>query len=717
MGMRLSQKLLLWIISFMAAGMGLMTVYVIFHSRTLITDMGMTDAKRSAGMVFEALYASMSTGGGREGNRAIVERLSQLQDLGGVRVIHGPSINMQYGIEEDELPRDDLDRAALAGLEISQVERGLDGEGGVRFVKPVFAVEACKRCHFVDEGDVLGAISITTSLKRYDRQLAASARQITIMGIGILAGTIALSVLFIMRVIIRPVREFQEAARAIGEGGLASVIKPSSSLEMNVLADEFNRMNSSLKAISRELEKKVEERTRELEREVEVRKRSEDAVKHMAYHDALTGLPNRLVLIDRVSQVLARGRWHGRIAAIIYLDLDRFKVINDTLGHHAGDELLKEVALRLVKCVRSGDTVVRQGGDEFIMLLQDINRIEDITTVVQKVFSAFDSHFMLAGREFGITASLGISIYPDDGEDVETLFKNADIAMYQAKEEGGNKHKFYTAAMNEKFLQRLDFERRMRRALENDEFILYYQPEVDIDTGEVSGVEALIRWRDPELGLLMPGDFIPLAEDTGLIIPIGEWALRAACAQNREWQERGLRPVIMAVNLSMRQFRENDFMGSLMRVLEETGLDPKWLELELTESIIMDNAESVIGTLRELKSMGVRLTIDDFGTGYSSLEYLKRMPINKLKIAQSFIKGITTDPDDVAIANTVISIGHSMKMEVLAEGVETVEQLLLLRTLKCDKVQGFLMSRPVPAGQAESLLEKGAVKGPLWSGV
>lgn len=716
MGMRLSQKLLLWIICFMAAGMGVMTLYVILHSRTLITDMGMSDAKRTAGMAFEALYASMSAGGGREENRAVIERLSSIEDMGEIRVIHGRPLDIQFGLMENRFPVDDLDMAALAGREVRHIERGTDGEGTVRFVQPVFAGESCRRCHAVNEGEALGAISISTSLSRYDGTLSRSVRRISIMGAGILAGTAVMSVFFIVRVIIRPVRDFEKAARAIGEGGLAHRIEPSGSLEMSVLADEFNRMTSALRVISRELEKKVEERTRELEKEMEVRKRSEEAVRHMAYHDPLTGLPNRLVLMDRVNQVLARGRWHGRIAAIVYLDLDRFKVINDTLGHQAGDTLLKAVADRLARCVRTGDTVVRQGGDEFIMLLQDIHRIDDITMVIKKVFSVFDSSFTVAGRELAVTASIGISVYPDDGEDAETLFKNADIAMYKAKEEGRNKYKFFTPAMNSLFLKRLDIERRLLRAIEKEEFLLYYQPEVDISTGEVAGVEALLRWLDPELGLLPPGDFIPVAEDTGLIIQIGEWALRAACIQSKAWQDRGLKPVVVAVNLSMRQFKQNDFLGSLVRILEETGLDPAWLELELTESIIMDDPESVIGTLKNLKAMGVRLTIDDFGTGYSSLEYLKRMPINKLKIAQSFIKSITVDPDDVAIASTVISIGHSMKMEVIAEGVETVEQLLLLRTLRCDKVQGFLVSRPAPAGEVERLLEKRGVDGPLWSG-
>ena len=466
-------------------------------------------------------------------------------------------------------------------------------------------------------------------------------------------------------------------------------------------------MASQLRDFSRDLEKKVEERTRDLSREIAERKRSEQTIKHMAYHDNLTGLPNRLLLTDRLNQVLARGRWHKRIAAVLYLDLDRFKDINDTLGHPTGDALLKAVAERLVGCLRDGDTVARQGGDEFTMLLQDVYRIDDVTKVIEKIFSSFGAPFVTGGHEIFLTASIGMSIYPDDGADAETLLKNADIALHQAKEEGRNKYKLFTPAMNEKIAKRLDLGKRLRKAAEKEEFLLYYQPEVDINTGEVIGIEALLRWQEQGRGLTLPGEFIPFAEDSGLIVPIGEWVMRAACTQNRVWQERGLKPVSIAVNLSMRQFRQKNFLDAVARILKETGLDPKYLDLELTESVLMEDAESVIDILNKLKATGIRLTIDDFGTGYSSLEYLKRMPINMLKIAQSFIRDITSDPDDATIATTIIRMGHSLGIEVIAEGVETVEQLNLLKGMQCDKIQGYLASRPVPAGEVEKFLEKG----------
>jgi len=326
--------------------------------------------------------------------------------------------------------------------------------------------------------------------------------------------------------------------------------------------------------------------------------------------------------------------------------------------------------------------------------------------VVKKIFSALDSSFTIDGREITMTASLGISIYPDDGEDVETLLKNADIAMYQAKAEGRNNYKFFTPAMNEKAFKRLELERRLRRAVEREEFLLYYQPEVDIKTGEVIGMEALLRWQNPELGIISPSEFIPVAEDTGLIIPIGEWVLHAACRQNKAWQSMGLKPLVIAVNISMRQFKQTNFLGNIMKVLDETGLSPEFLELELTESIIMEDAESVIGILNKLKAIGVRLAIDDFGTGYSSLEYLKRMPIDKIKIAQSFVRSITTDENDMALATTIIRIGHSMKMSVIAEGVETIEQFKLLRSLHCDMIQGYLIARPAPEAGIELFLGK-----------
>ncbi|MCR4314264.1 MAG: EAL domain-containing protein [Candidatus Uhrbacteria bacterium] len=443
-------------------------------------------------------------------------------------------------------------------------------------------------------------------------------------------------------------------------------------------------------------------------RDITERKRSEETIRHMAYHDHLTGLPNHLLLNDRLKQALAMGRRHSSLVAVIFLDLDRFKVINDTLGHAVGDELIKAVAERLKKHLRETDTVARLGGDEFTMLLQDVSGIERITRVIENIFELFKEPFDIKGHELFLTASIGISVYPDDGTDAETLFKNADIAMYLAKEEGRNAYRFYTTAMNARTIERLELENGLRKAIERDELLLHYQPQIDIKTGEVTGVEALVRWHELERGIIhQPADFIPIAEETGLIVPIGEWVLRKACEENKKWQEKGLKPVRIAANLSLRQFRQKDFVKTVAGIIKDTTLDPKYLELELTESIIMKDVKSTIEVLSELKAMGIRLSIDDFGTGYSSLTYLKRMPIDVLKIDMSFVRDITTDPDDAAIALTIIRMAHSLKLEVIAEGVETMEQLEFLRGLQCDRLQGFLVSRPVPSGEVEEFLAKG----------
>ncbi len=441
-------------------------------------------------------------------------------------------------------------------------------------------------------------------------------------------------------------------------------------------------------------------------RDITERKRFEETIRDMAYMDQLTGLPNRFLLTDRLNQVLARGRRFGFLVAFLFLDLDRFKVVNDTLGHAVGDELLKEVAKRLRQCTRDADTVARIGGDEFTVLVQDLKKVEDVTKVAEKIFSAFKEPFRIAGHELFVTASMGVSIYPNDGIDAETLFKNADIAMYRAKDEGRNNFQLYTPTMNIKAMERLKLENKLRRAVEKEEFELYYQPQVDLSTGRVIGMEALVRWNEPDQGVVSPGEFIPLAEDTGLIIPIGEWVLREACRQLKRWHDEGYEPVTVAVNISMRQFRQKDFVGTVASILEETGLDPGRLDLELTESMIMEDTGTTIGLLRKLKEMGIRLTIDDFGTGYSSLEYLKQMPIDMLKIAQTFVRDITVDQDDALIATAIIRIAHSLKIEVIAEGVETTEQLELLRALECDKIQGYCISRPVPAKKAVSFLGK-----------
>jgi len=437
--------------------------------------------------------------------------------------------------------------------------------------------------------------------------------------------------------------------------------------------------------------------------DITARKRAEEQVRDLAYHDALTGLPNRLLFQDRLALAVAQAHRHRQGLAVLFLDLDRFKVINDSLGHTVGDRLVREVAARLRTCVREGDTVARLGGDEFTLLLPHVGQAVDAAKVAKKVLDLVRIPFDIDGRELFVTASMGISLYPDDGTDAETLVKNADTAMYRAKEQGRDLYQLYTPAMNATALERLALESSLRRALSQDELVLHYQPIFDVASRRVQGVEALLRWAHPELGLVAPADFIPLAEITGLILPMGPWVLRAACAQARAWQERqpGL---CVAVNLSARQFQEASLVAQVTDALADSGLDPRCLQLEITESSAMQNAQTAIQTLRELKSLGVGLSIDDFGTGYSSLSYLKRFPIDTLKIDQSFIRDIGRDPDDAAIASAIIALAHTLKLTVVAEGVETSGQLAFLAAHGCDRAQGYLLSRPFPADRCGELL-------------
>ncbi|MDD5330711.1 MAG: EAL domain-containing protein [Sulfuricella sp.] len=441
-------------------------------------------------------------------------------------------------------------------------------------------------------------------------------------------------------------------------------------------------------------------------RDVSERKNYVSQLEHQANYDTLTELPNRNLLQDRLGQALTYARRHASELAVMFIDLDYFKNINDSLGHDVGDLLLKQVAARLAGCVREGDTVARQGGDEFVVILSDIAAAEDVTAVTRKILKTFADPFAIGGHELYITCSIGIALYPKDGQDTPTLLKNADAALYRAKEQGRNNSQFYTAEMNVKALERLVLENNLRHALERGEFMVYYQPQVDLRTGQINGMEALVRWRHPELGMVPPAKFIPVAEESGLILPLGEWVLRTACAQNKAWQDAGLRPVCVAVNLSARQFKHQDLVALVAGILQETGLDPALLELELTEGLLMQNVEATIDTLTRFKAMGVKSSIDDFGTGYSSLSYLKRFPIDTLKIDQSFVCNITTDPDDAAIAKTIISMAHEMRLRVIAEGVETEEQRSFLRLRHCDEMQGFFFSRPVSSADFEILLRE-----------
>ncbi|MGE0357804.1 MAG: EAL domain-containing protein [Burkholderiales bacterium] len=441
-------------------------------------------------------------------------------------------------------------------------------------------------------------------------------------------------------------------------------------------------------------------------RDVTDRKAIQQRIQHLAYHDNLTGLPNRGLLQDRLAHSIARAERSGRKVAVMFIDLDNFKNINDTLGHDVGDELLRQVARRLAECVRAGDTIARQGGDEFIVLLDNLEDGRGASVVAQKILTRLRAAFALGGTEQHVSGSVGIAVFPEDGRDAQTLMKNADTAMFHGKGIGKNTYQYFTSQMNVAVKRRMTLESALRRAVLQKDFVLHYQPQVNLETGAIVAVESLVRWKTEDSGTVMPGDFIPLAEETGLINEVGEWVLREACRQNKEWQDRGLAPRRMAVNLSARQFADKTFLDTVIRVLQDTGLDPKWLELEITESQVMRQTEGMILLLNRLSEMGVHLAIDDFGTGYSSLSYLKRLPIQKLKIDQSFIRDITVDPNDAAIVVAIINMARSLDLETIAEGVETQGQLALLQAKGCRVGQGFYFSAPIAAENVYVLLRQ-----------
>jgi len=428
---------------------------------------------------------------------------------------------------------------------------------------------------------------------------------------------------------------------------------------------------------------------------------------HAAEHDALTGLPNRMLLNDRVSQAIIAAPHHMKKVAVLFLDLDGFKHINDSLGHPIGDKLLQSIANRLVECARDSDTVSRQGGDEFVVLLSEVEQAEDAAIAARRMLQTVAECYSIDRHDLHVTASVGVSVYPDDGLDAETLIKNADTAMYQAKESGRQSYKFFKPAMNVRAVERQSLEEGLQRALERRELTLYYQPQVNLTTGAITGAEALIRWMHPTRGLVSPADFIPVAEDCGLILSIGAWVLREACGQARAWMDAGLRATNMAVNVSAMEFRDQNFLENLFAILAETGLDPKSLELELTESVLMKHAASTAKILQALRESGMRVAVDDFGTGYSSLSYLRKFPVDTLKIDQSFIRQISTDGDDTTIVKAVIGMARDLKLRVIAEGVETPEQAVFLLACRCQEAQGYYFGRPVPPQQFAMLLRNG----------
>jgi diguanylate cyclase (GGDEF)-like protein/PAS domain S-box-containing protein len=430
-------------------------------------------------------------------------------------------------------------------------------------------------------------------------------------------------------------------------------------------------------------------------------------ISHLAQHDSLTDLPNRVLLNDRLAEAIALSSRHQRKLAVLFLDLDRFKHVNDSLGYVIGDRLLQSVGSRLSMCVRIADTVSRQGGDEFVVLLREVRHAQDAAITADKILQALRKPHHIDQHELHITGSIGIVTYPDDGTDAETLMKKADFAMYHAKETGRDSYQFFKSEMNVQAIERQSLEGSLRHAIERQELLLYYQPKINLATGGMTGVEALIRWHHPQRGLVPPGQFIAIAEECGLIVPIGRWVLSEACRQARAWQAAGLPPMCVAINISSVELRAPGFASGVRAILRETGLEPRYLELELTETFLMQDSRSTAEVLKELKEIGVLLALDDFGTGYSSLSYLKRFPIDAVKIDQSFVRDLTTDPDDAGIVTAVIAMGRSLHMRVVAEGVETREQLAILQEHGCPQGQGYYFSRPVPAVEFRQLLEFG----------
>ncbi|MDH5736212.1 MAG: EAL domain-containing protein [Gammaproteobacteria bacterium] len=453
-------------------------------------------------------------------------------------------------------------------------------------------------------------------------------------------------------------------------------------------------------------------------RDISEKKLVEDQMAYMAYHDSLTGLPNNHLFRDRVTHCIASAKRNNTKLAVMFLDLDRFKLINDTLGHSTGDKLLQATAERLQNCIRSSDSIAlnsnapinpsiaRLGGDEFIILLESIVDIKVISRIAERMVNEINQPIYIGQQEVFTSSSIGIALYPDDGKDVDTLLKNADAAMYYAKDQGRNNFQYYTQSMNEAAAQQLILGNNLRKALSNNEFHIYYQPQVSVITGQIIGLEALVRWQHPEKGFISPALFIPLAEETGQIQAIGEWILRQACLQGAKWIKQGFKPLIISVNLSAKQLRQSNLNKMIKNILTETEMPARYLGIELTESAIILEPDMALDRLNKIKSLGIKLSLDDFGTGYSSLSYLKRFPIDTLKIDQAFIKDVKNDPEDAALVKAIIAMGHGMGMDIIAEGVELQEQLEFLSANACDAIQGYLFSKPLPANEIEPLLPR-----------
>lgn len=455
------------------------------------------------------------------------------------------------------------------------------------------------------------------------------------------------------------------------------------------------------------LEQRIIERTEEISKKNKQLFTAIKKVKHMAYHDELSGLPNRRLFMEQLTITMEKAQKESHSIAVLFIDLDRFKNINDTLGHEYGDLVLKHISNQMKKNVRKVDTISRQGGDEFTIILNNISNQEEVISLVKQIQTTVSSPFTIKGQELYVSMSIGVALYPRDGNTEDELMKHADMAMYHAKSMGENNYTFYSSQLNEAISRKIALESGLRRAITNDEFYLYYQPQVNLKTGKIVGMEALIRWNSPHAGIISPTEFIPLAEETKLIIPIGKWVLYTACKQAKVWYDSGHTHLKLAVNLSPLQFLHEDLVDTISNVLKETGLNPECLEIEITEGVSVYDAEDAIIKMQALRDLGIRISLDDFGTGYSSLIYLKRFPINAMKIARPFIRDITINSGDKALVKAMISMSHSLGLSVIGEGVETAEQLLLLKELQCDEIQGYIFSKPICAEQFTTLIENG----------
>ena len=504
-------------------------------------------------------------------------------------------------------------------------------------------------------------------------------------------------------------QELSNDIRKIGEGKDLSVRLKRQNID-DELTDVSNEINGMLGALERsqlflsKSESALKKAIEKLQDEVLEHEKTQEQIKYIAYHDTLTGLPNRNLLNELLVHSITLAERNNKCMAVLFLDIDGFKMINDSKGHGMGDQILQEVAERLLKTLRKSDVIARHGGDEFIVIIEELDNCSGVELIANKIINCFQEPFHLENQDYFLTTSVGVAVYPADGQTPDMLIKNADIAMYKAKENGKNQYLFCTPVMKDVANETMEFSTNLYRAIEKNELELYYQPQLSCHNNQIMGVEALIRWRHPVMGLISPAKFIPIAEKTGLILPIGEWVLRTACQQNKKWQEQGLPKIRMGVNLSLRQFHNNDLLNLVESVLKETKLAPQYLELEITETIAMKEKSYIINTLNAFRQIGVSIAIDDFGTEYSSLSYLKHLPVDRLKVAMQFIRGIGIDHKDEALAKGIIVLAKSIGMNVIAEGVETKEQLEFLKNHNCDEIQGYYFFKPLAEAEMTKLL-------------